>query len=66
MSAVEIIKELPNLTEAERRAVRQVLLDLANQNEDIVLCNQAATEGALMFDRMDEDDRRKSQRGLAG
>jgi hypothetical protein len=62
MSATEIIKELPKLTEAERRAVRQVLLDLANRDEDVALCNQSAAEGAMMFDRMeDEDDRRKSR-----
>jgi hypothetical protein len=62
MSATEIIKELPKLTEAERRAVRQVLLDLANRDEDVALCNQSATEGAIMFDRMeDEDARRKSR-----
>ena len=53
MSAAEIIRELPKLTEAERRAVRQTLLDLANQNEDIAACNQAALEGAALLDRME-------------
>ena len=62
MSATEIIKELPKLTEAERRAIRQMLLDIANQNEDVALCNQAAQEGAMMFDRMEDDDARRQSR----
>ena len=53
MSAAEIIRELPKLTEEERRAVRQTLLDLANQNEETAACNQAALEGAILLDRMD-------------
>jgi hypothetical protein len=61
VSASEIVKELPNLTEAERRVIRAGLLELANQEPDVALCNQAALEGALMLDRMeDEDARRKS------
>ena len=59
---MEIIQELPRLTEQERRAVRQVLLDIANQDEDVATCNQSALEGAMMLDRMeDEDAQRKSQ-----
>ena len=54
MSATEIINELPKLTDTERRAVRQRLLDLANQDEDIAICNQAALEGAIMLDRLEE------------
>ena len=46
MSAAEILKELPKLTEAERRAVRQKLLELAQVNEAVALCDQAALEGA--------------------
>jgi len=34
MSAAEIIKELPKLTEAERREVRRKLAELAAENED--------------------------------
>lgn len=56
MSATEIIRELPNLTDAEVRLVRKRLLDLAAQNEDVDLCNQAALEGAMMLDRMEEED----------
>lgn len=62
MSAAEILNELPKLTEAERRAVRQKLVELAAANEAVALCDQTATEGAMMFDRMeDEDARRKSR-----
>jgi len=57
MSAAEIIEELPKLTEAERRAVRQKLLELAEQNEDIALCNQSALEGALLLDRMEPSEK---------
>ena len=62
MSATEILNELPKLTEAERRAVRQVLLELAEQNEDVAACNQAALEGAMMFDRMEDEDARRQSR----
>jgi len=55
MSATEIINELPKLTEAERRAVRQKLSELAAQDEDIELCNQSALDGAVMLDRMEEE-----------
>ena len=62
MSAAEIMKQIPRLTDTERRAVRQMLLDLANQDADVVSCNQAALEGAMIFDRMqDEDAQRKSR-----
>jgi len=54
MSATEIINELPKLTEAELRLVRQRLLELAAQNQDIQLCNQAALDGAMMLDRMED------------
>ena len=56
MSATEIINELPKLTEAERRAVRQKLSELAAQNEDVALCNQAALEGAQLLDRLEEEE----------
>ncbi len=62
VSVSEIIKELPKLTEAERRAVCEGLLEIANQDADVALCNQTALDGALMFDRMeDEDARRQSE-----
>jgi hypothetical protein len=51
--ATEIIKELPKLSEADRRAIREVLLEIANANPDVALCNQTALEGAMMLDRME-------------
>ena len=59
MSAAEIIRELPKLTEADRRAVREALLEIANENPDVALCNQSALEGAIMLDRMEDDDARR-------
>ena len=62
MSATEIIHELPKLTEMDRRAIRQMLLEIANRDEDVAACNQAATEGAMMFDRMEEEDGKRPSR----
>jgi hypothetical protein len=62
MSAAEIINELPKLTEADRRAIRDVLLEIANQNAEVALCNQTALEGALMLDRMEDEDVRRQSR----
>ena len=56
MSAAQIIEELPRLTEAERRAVREKLLEIAAENLDVEACNQAALAGALMLDRMEDKD----------
>ena len=61
MSAAQIIDELPKLSEVERRAVRQKLLEIAAENPDIELCNQSATDGALMLDRLEEEDARRNQ-----
>ena len=62
MSAAEIIKELPKLPEAERRAIREVLMEIANQDLDIAPCNQAALEGAMMLDRMEDEDASRQSR----
>src|SRR5580765_4208910 len=62
VSASEIIKELPKLSEADRRAIREGLLEIANQDPDIALCNQAALEGAMMLDRMEDEDARRQSR----
>jgi hypothetical protein len=56
VSASEIIKELPKLSEAERRAIREGLLEIANQDSEVALCNQSALDGALMLDRMENHD----------
>jgi hypothetical protein len=59
VSASEIIKELPKLSESERRAIREGLLEIANQDSDVAMCNQTALEGALMLDRMQAEDARR-------
>jgi hypothetical protein len=61
VSATEIIQQLPKLSPAERRTVRRVLSDLAAKDDDVQLCNQTATEAAMMFDRMEEEDARRQQ-----
>jgi hypothetical protein len=62
MSTAVIIRELPKLTEADRRAIRGALLEIANENPDVALCNQAALQGAIMLDRMGDDDSRRQSR----
>ncbi len=54
MSASEIIKELPKLSEAERRAVLRKLRELAADDEDARLSEQAADEQAAELDRLEE------------
>jgi hypothetical protein len=54
VSASEIIKELPKLSEAERRAVLHKLRELAVCDEDVRLCEQAADEQARQLDRLEE------------
>ena len=56
MSTSEIIQELPKLPESDRRAIREALLELANQDPDVALCNQTALEGAMTLDRMEQED----------
>lgn len=62
MGATEIINELPKLTEAELKSIRQRLVELAALDSDVSLCDQAALEGAAMLDRMEEDDARRQCR----
>jgi hypothetical protein len=62
MSATEIIKELPRLTETDRRHIREVLLEIANENPDVALCNQSALDGAQLLDRMEEENARHPSR----
>jgi hypothetical protein len=59
VSASDIIKELPKLSEKERRAIREGLLAIANEDPDVALCNQSALDGALTLDRMENDDARR-------
>jgi hypothetical protein len=62
VSATQIIEELPRLTEAERRAVREKLLELASQNPDIAAGNQSALDGALLLDRLEDKDAQSGPR----
>ena len=62
MSASEIIKELPGLSETDRRAIREVLLEIANRDDDLALGNAAALEGALLLERMEDEDARHQGR----
>jgi hypothetical protein len=54
VSASEIIKELPKLSEADRRVVLNKLRELAVRDEDVRLCEQAADEQAAELDRLEE------------
>ena len=60
MSLTEIISELPRLTELERRAVRQKLIEIAEEDEDVARCNRAALDGAMRLDRMEDEDARRT------
>ena len=62
MSANEIISELPKLSRAELRLVRQRLVELAAENQDVEMCDQAALEGALMLDGMEKEDADRQSR----
>jgi hypothetical protein len=62
MSASEIIDELPKLTPAEMRLIRQRLLELGVQDSEVDSCNQSALEGAMMLDRMEVEDANRQSR----
>jgi hypothetical protein len=57
MSAEQIIAELPNLTADELRAVRRKLIEVAEENEEVALCDAAALEGVRMLDRLENENR---------
>ncbi len=46
-------------SETERRPIRQKLLELAIANDEVFACNEAALQGAMMFDRMEDEDARR-------
>ena len=60
MSISEIISELPRLSELERRAVWQKLVEIASEDPDVASCNPAALEGAMLLDRMEAVDARRT------
>ena len=48
--------------EADRRHIREVLLEIANENPDLALSNQSALDGAQLLDRMEDDDAGRQSR----
>ncbi|MBN8422217.1 MAG: hypothetical protein J0L73_25100 [Verrucomicrobia bacterium] len=56
MSVAQIIQELPKLTTADLIAVRRKLMELADENEEIALCDAMALEGARLLDQMEAED----------
>ncbi len=59
MSAAELIEELLKLSETDRRAIRDAHIEIANENPDVALSNRTALEGAMMLDRMEDEDARR-------
>ena len=56
MSVVQIIQELPKLTAVDRFVLRRKLMELADENEDVALCDAMALEGAQLLDQMEAED----------
>ena len=42
--------------------MRQKLVELAAENEDVALCDQAALEGAMVLDQMEAENARRQSR----
>lgn len=58
MSLAEIIEALPKLSEAEQRDLLRKLQELAEEQEEVKLCDHIATEGAVILDQLEESDAR--------
>ena len=56
MSVAQIIQELPKLTALDLFAVRRKLMELADENEEVALCDAMALEGARLLDQMEAED----------
>ena len=56
MSAAQIILELPKLAAPERLLIRRKLIELADENVDVALCDAMALEGAMMLDELEAED----------
>ncbi len=53
MSFSEILKEIPKLTLVERRELFLQVLSLELEEEDLAICDHAASEGFAMLDLME-------------
>jgi hypothetical protein len=62
MSVLDIIRELPALSQKDRRDVRHRLTELEETNEDVRVCDAAALEGAMMLDEMEAEDEQGATR----
>lgn len=56
MSVAQIIAELPSLSPADLREVRRKLIELAEEDEEVAMCDASALEGALVLDRLEEEN----------
>ncbi len=56
MSVAQMVLELPRLQPAERRIIRRQLVELAESDDDIALCDALAAEGAAMLDALEDED----------
>ena len=62
MSVSEIIRELPRLSQQERRDVRRHLTEIEEVDADVRACDAAALEGAMTLDKLEAED----EQGKAG
>jgi hypothetical protein len=53
MSFSEILKEIPKLSLTERREIFLQVLSLEPEEEDLAICDHAASEGFSMLDLME-------------
>lgn len=61
MSAVEILAELPKLTEAERSAIRRRLRELDEQ-DDLLFLHESAYAMFCEMDKQEAEDARRKTR----
>ncbi len=62
MSTTEILRELPNLSRAERRAILNRLIELDEDAEVLEEHRYQADEAFLMLDAMEADDAESDSR----
>jgi hypothetical protein len=56
MGLAQIIEELPKLTSADRMELRRKLMELADEHDEVALCDAMAMEGAQLLDRLEAQD----------